>query len=68
MYFFEFNCMIKLKIKKLIKIIELNPYPIFKVMDNMSPPVSPKVVAQIFMIQKIRFTSAILRMAFKLKN
>ena len=30
---------------------ELTPYPTLRVMDKRSPAVSPKVVAQIFMIQ-----------------
>ena len=31
--------------------MELTAYPIFMVIDNKSPAVSPKVVAQIFIIQ-----------------
>jgi len=33
------------------RMIELTAYPTLRVMDKRSPAVSPKVVAQIFMIQ-----------------
>ncbi len=57
-YFLENNCAINVITKKDNKITELNPYPILKVMDNISPAVSPNVVAQIFIIQKMSVISA----------
>ena len=44
--------------KKLNNMIVLVAYPIFKVIDIKSPAVSPRVVAQIFIIQNARVMSA----------
>jgi hypothetical protein len=60
MYLFALSCPNTVKRKKLKKMIELAEYPIFKVIDNRSPPVSPKVVAQIFITQNNKVNSGIL--------
>ena len=58
-YFFNESCTTKKTKKTQNKIIEEIVYPIFKVIENRSPAVSPSVVAIILVIQKSAVNSGI---------
>src|SRR6476660_2595818 len=59
-YLLTVSCEITVIKKKLKKIRVLTPYPTFRVCARRSPPVSPKVVAVIFVIQNNKVSSGIL--------
>lgn len=56
-YDFANSCALTVTRKKPIRMMVLTAYPTSMVMDSKSPAVSPKVVAQIFMIQNANVIS-----------